>query len=248
MSGLAVVFGLQAVINMGVNVSLLPAKGMTLAVHLLWRFVAHRHGLRHGTGAGVRTPAPPRAELPQPIACDSVSVRSWRRAVHSAASGSRWSSAAGGTGGHLFPAQALAEELVRRGYVIHLMTDERVRDYGAQVSGPRDLTISRRRRCRCPSRWLLPLQAVSGCARGYRHARRIILRDLQPVALVGFGGYPSFPPVLAASRLKCHTVIHEQNAVMGRANRALLACVDAVASSFPTLGQPDPALDAQSCA
>ena len=74
--------------------------------------------------------------------------------------------AAGGTGGHLFPAQALAEELMSRGYVVHLMTDERVHDYGGRFPGPRvhhipSATIS------LSKPWLLPLSACCGCCEGY---------------------------------------------------------------------------------
>lgn len=142
--------------------------------------------------------------------------------------------AAGGTGGHLFPAQALAEALVRRGYVIHLMTDERVRDYGrtfpaleTHLVPAATLTASQ------PLR--LPVQLFR-LFRGFQTARNILER-LRPLAIAGFGGYPSFPPLIAASRLKIPSCIHEQNAVVGRANRVLSRHVDVIASSFPTLGR-----------
>jgi UDP-N-acetylglucosamine--N-acetylmuramyl-(pentapeptide) pyrophosphoryl-undecaprenol N-acetylglucosamine transferase len=140
--------------------------------------------------------------------------------------------AAGGTGGHLFPAQALAEELLSRGYVIHLITDERVADYGrafpankTHIVPSSTLSLSKP--------WLLP-------ARFFRLLRGIIkakaiLGNVKPVAVVGFGGYPSFPPIMAASWLKIPTCVHDQNAVMGRANRMLSYFADAVASSFPVL-------------
>jgi UDP-N-acetylglucosamine--N-acetylmuramyl-(pentapeptide) pyrophosphoryl-undecaprenol N-acetylglucosamine transferase len=140
--------------------------------------------------------------------------------------------AAGGTGGHLFPAQALAEALVRRGYIIHLMTDERVQDYGRSFPAleihripSATLTLARPH--------MLPVQSVR-LWQGYKYAAAVLNR-LRPSAVAGFGGYPSFPPVLAASRLAIPCCIHEQNAVMGRANRALAPRVDAVASSFPTI-------------
>lgn len=142
--------------------------------------------------------------------------------------------AAGGTGGHLFPAQALAEALVRRGYAIHLMTDERVRDYGRAFPALEThlvpaATIS-------PGKpHLLPGQALR-LYKGYQTARGILDR-LKPVAVAGFGGYPSFPPVIAASRLRIPSCVHDQNAVMGRANRVLSRFADAVASSFPELGR-----------
>ena len=140
--------------------------------------------------------------------------------------------AAGGTGGHLFPAQALAEELTRRGYTIHLMTDERVRDYGksfpaAETHIVPSATLS------LSKPWLVPGRALRLYG-GYRTARAILQR-VRPLAVVGFGGYPSFPPILAAARLRIPSCVHDQNAVMGRANRVLARWADAVASSFPNL-------------
>ncbi len=131
--------------------------------------------------------------------------------------------AAGGTGGHLFPAQALAEVLTARGYVIHLMTDKRGMEFGGRFPA-RELhhipsaTISLSRP------WLLPMRAFQ-LTRGLARATRL-LRDLAPSVVVGFGGYPSFPPMIAAQRLKIMTVIHEQNAVIGRANRAVARGAD----------------------
>lgn len=148
--------------------------------------------------------------------------------------------AAGGTGGHLFPAQALAEELTRRGYAIHLMTDERVRDYGKSFPAVATHIVP----SATPSLskpWLLPGRALRLYG-GYRKARSV-LKSLKPRAVVGFGGYPSFPPVMAAARLGVPCLVHDQNAVMGRANRALARWADAVASSFPELkGLPPEAL------
>ncbi len=140
--------------------------------------------------------------------------------------------AAGGTGGHLFPAQALAEVLTRRGYSIHLMTDERVRDYGksfpaveTHIVPSATLSLSKP--------WLVPGRVLR-LYEGYR-AARAVLKRVQPLAVVGFGGYPSFPPILAAARLGIPSCVHDQNAVMGRANRVLAKWADAVASSFPNL-------------
>lgn len=140
--------------------------------------------------------------------------------------------AAGGTGGHLFPAQALAEALTRRGHVIHLMTDERVRDYGksfpaAETHIVPSATLSLSKPLALPGKAL----RLYG---GYRTARAILKR-VKPRAVIGFGGYPSFPPILAAARLGIPSCVHDQNAVMGRANRVLSRFADAVASSFPAL-------------
>ncbi len=140
--------------------------------------------------------------------------------------------AAGGTGGHLFPAQALGEELRRRGYDVQLMTDERVRDYGKNF--PASQTHVVHAATITPSKPLaVPGQAFRLYG-GYRQARAI-LSQVRPKAVVGFGGYPSFPPILAASRLGIPSCVHDQNAVMGRANRVLARFATAVASSFPDL-------------
>ena len=137
--------------------------------------------------------------------------------------------AAGGTGGHLFPAQALAEELNARGFVVHLMTDERVRDYGKTFPAVKTHIVSSAslgfsEPLKFPARALKLL-------RGYCAARRI-LSTYQPTAVVGFGGYPSLPPLLAATHLHLTTLVHEQNSVLGRANRLLATRVDAIATSF----------------
>lgn len=138
--------------------------------------------------------------------------------------------AAGGTGGHLFPAQSLAEVLVKRGYQIHLMTDERVRGYGKDFPAEQVHVIP----SASPSfskPWLMPSRMMRLWG-GYRLAKKT-LRALTPVAVIGFGGYPSFPPLLAARALKIPTAVHEQNAVLGRANAFLASRVNAIATSFP---------------
>ena len=138
--------------------------------------------------------------------------------------------AAGGTGGHLFPAQALAEVLRGRGWRTQLMTDERVRDYGKNFPADKVHVV--------PSATLTPGQPLRlpgqllRLASGYRRARAILAAEKAAV-VAGFGGYPSFPPILAAAALKIPSLVHEQNAVMGRANRALARFAGKVASSFP---------------
>ncbi len=144
--------------------------------------------------------------------------------------------AAGGTGGHLFPAQALAETLIGRGYRIHLMTDERVRDYGKNFPADETHIVES-----ASPRFSEPLRLPSRLLKlfkGYTHAKSI-LRKVQPAAVAGFGGYPSFPPIFAASSLHIPSLVHEANSVLGRANKMLAKKVDAVAGSFEkTLGLP----------
>ena len=138
--------------------------------------------------------------------------------------------AAGGTGGHLFPAQALAQELTARGHVIHLMTDSRVDRHAAAFPGEEiheipSATFGLSKPLRIPP-------ALVKLYRGYRLARRI-MKERKVRAAVGFGGYPTLPPMFAATRLGLPTCLHEQNAVIGRANRLLAARVDLIAGAFP---------------
>lgn len=150
--------------------------------------------------------------------------------------------AAGGTGGHLFPAQALSSVLARRGIPVELVTDDRALRFGgdfparavhhvpaATPTGGSPLARGR---------------AVLKLALGTRTARRIV-RSMKPRAVVGFGGYPTVPPVLAATGLKVPTILHEQNAVMGRANRFLARRVQAVAKGFDNLAIANPAVAAK---
>ncbi|HVC55223.1 MAG TPA: undecaprenyldiphospho-muramoylpentapeptide beta-N-acetylglucosaminyltransferase [Stellaceae bacterium] len=136
--------------------------------------------------------------------------------------------AAGGTGGHLFPAEALAEKLVERGAAVHLATDRRADGFAASVPG---VEISQVWAGRLGGG---PIQSVHGLAEmavGLVQARRL-LRRLGPDAVVGFGGYPSVPTMLAAAQLGLPSVIHEQNAVLGRANRLLARRVERIATGF----------------
>ncbi|MDX8467598.1 undecaprenyldiphospho-muramoylpentapeptide beta-N-acetylglucosaminyltransferase [Mesorhizobium sp. VK23B] len=137
--------------------------------------------------------------------------------------------AAGGTGGHLFPAEALAHELNERGWKVHLATDHRAERYSRQFPAVEVHSI--------PSATLgsknpiAMLSAFWTIWQGVRQAGRVIAR-IKPEAVVGFGGYPTLPPLYAATRRKVPTLIHEQNAVMGRANKALASRVDAIAGGF----------------
>lgn len=140
--------------------------------------------------------------------------------------------AAGGTGGHLFPAQALAEELGRRGYAVDLITDMRGDRYGSgfparKVYQVPAATLS-------GSNPLSAAKTVLTLAKGVRAASKV-LAEVRPGAVIGFGGYPSFPPLIAASLKGIPTALHEQNAVLGRANRMLARRVTAIATSFETV-------------
>jgi UDP-N-acetylglucosamine--N-acetylmuramyl-(pentapeptide) pyrophosphoryl-undecaprenol N-acetylglucosamine transferase len=137
--------------------------------------------------------------------------------------------AAGGTGGHLFPALALAQELGRRGIPVDLVTDVRGDRYGTgfparQIYHVPSATLGQRS----------PLGLAStACTvtRGIHRAFRL-LGKAKPAVVVGFGGYPSVPPLLAARLRGIPTALHEQNAVLGRANRLLARGVTAIATSF----------------
>ena len=137
--------------------------------------------------------------------------------------------AAGGTGGHLTPAFALAHELERRGHHVALITDER----GEAIPGKPDFlpahVLPAGRFGKNPLGWPGALAAV---LEGRSMARRLY-DSFEPTAVVGFGGYPALPALLAARSARVAAVIHEQNAVLGRVNRLLAGRVDAIATSYP---------------
>ena len=137
--------------------------------------------------------------------------------------------AAGGTGGHLFPALALAQELGRRAIAVDLLTDARGGRYGGDF----------------PARAIHPIPSatwrggspVAAASTGLTLLRGVaraleVLRRGKPEAVIGFGGYPSFAPLVAARLRRLPTLLHEQNAVLGRANRLLARHVSAIATSF----------------
>ncbi|MDJ0979910.1 MAG: undecaprenyldiphospho-muramoylpentapeptide beta-N-acetylglucosaminyltransferase [Erythrobacter sp.] len=144
--------------------------------------------------------------------------------------------AAGGTGGHLIPAFALASELEARGHHVALITDER----GANIPGKPDSVpahvLPAGRFGKNPLKWPAGIASV---LEGRRMALRLF-EAFEPSAVVGFGGYPSLPALLAASSAKVPSVIHEQNAVLGRVNRLLAGRVDAIATSYPEVERLKP--------
>jgi UDP-N-acetylglucosamine--N-acetylmuramyl-(pentapeptide) pyrophosphoryl-undecaprenol N-acetylglucosamine transferase len=150
--------------------------------------------------------------------------------------------AAGGTGGHLFPAEALASALGGRGIAVHLATDERATRYGASFPAQEthiipSATLGRRD----------PVSLARTAARlayGFAKAYALLGR-IKPAVAVGFGGYPTLPPIYAAAARGIPTVIHDANAVIGRANRLLSRRVSAIALSFEGVLDREPALAAK---
>jgi UDP-N-acetylglucosamine--N-acetylmuramyl-(pentapeptide) pyrophosphoryl-undecaprenol N-acetylglucosamine transferase len=144
--------------------------------------------------------------------------------------------AAGGTGGHLTPAFALAHELERRGHHVALITDER----GAAIPGKPDFlpahVLAAGRFGKNPLGWPRAFAAV---LEGRGMARRLY-QSFEPSAVVGFGGYPALPALLAARSARIPSVIHEQNAVLGRVNRLLAGRVDAIATAYPEVDRLAP--------
>jgi UDP-N-acetylglucosamine--N-acetylmuramyl-(pentapeptide) pyrophosphoryl-undecaprenol N-acetylglucosamine transferase len=140
--------------------------------------------------------------------------------------------AAGGTGGHMFPAEALARELLARGFKVALVTDRRGQAFGDKVPG---VAVHRIRAGRIEAGLMGKVTALADTALGTLEAGRL-LRALAPAAAVGFGGYPSVPTMLAATRRGIATVLHEQNAILGRANRLLAPRVATIATSFAAVG------------
>lgn len=145
--------------------------------------------------------------------------------------------AAGGTGGHLFPAEALAVALGARGMRVVLATDGRVEQIAKTFPAEKVVQIP----SATPSGGSIVAKgfAAMKLARGVLRSLRA-LRVIRPACVVGFGGYPTVPPVFAATMLNVPTLIHEQNGVIGRANRFLLPRVSAVATGFREVrGIPD---------
>lgn len=145
--------------------------------------------------------------------------------------------AAGGTGGHMVPAHALAAELIRRGHRVALVTDGR----GAQIPGLFEGVQVH----------VLPAGRFAGGPMGWLRAGRNVMtgremalelfKTFDPSAVIGFGGYPALPTLLAALKAGVPSAIHEQNAVLGRTNRLLARKVDAIATAYPTVQRLKPA-------
>jgi UDP-N-acetylglucosamine--N-acetylmuramyl-(pentapeptide) pyrophosphoryl-undecaprenol N-acetylglucosamine transferase len=144
--------------------------------------------------------------------------------------------AAGGTGGHLIPAFALAAELHARGHHLALITDER----GAAIPGKPEFlpahVLPAGRFGKNPLGWP---KGVSAVLDGRSMALRLF-ESFQPSAIVGFGGYPALPALLAATAAGLPSIVHEQNAVLGRVNRLLAGRVNAIATSYESVDRLKP--------
>jgi len=137
--------------------------------------------------------------------------------------------AAGGTGGHMVPAHALAAELKARGHGVMLITDDR----GAKIPGLfEDIPMHILPAGRLGGGPIGMLKAMRSVLAGRRQAKALY-REFTPDAVVGFGGYPAFPALLAASSLNIPTILHEQNAVLGRVNRWVAGDAAAIATAYP---------------
>ncbi len=144
--------------------------------------------------------------------------------------------AAGGTGGHLIPAFALATELERRGHHVALITDKR----GAEIPGKPDFlpahVLPAGRFGKNPLSWFKGAKAV---IEGRNMALRLF-ESFAPSAVVGFGGYPALPALLASTSAEIPSLVHEQNAVLGRVNRLLAGRVQAIATAYPEIARLKP--------
>ena len=139
--------------------------------------------------------------------------------------------AAGGTGGHMFPAETLAKELTSRGHKLVWITDERGATRTGFLAGLEKHTISARGLVGFGA--LGRIKGAFSLGVGVFQARRL-LKDMQPDAVVGFGGYAAAPTMMAATHLNMATIIHEQNAVIGRANRLFARRVNRICTTFET--------------
>jgi UDP-N-acetylglucosamine--N-acetylmuramyl-(pentapeptide) pyrophosphoryl-undecaprenol N-acetylglucosamine transferase len=144
--------------------------------------------------------------------------------------------AAGGTGGHLFPAAAFAEEMFRRGWRVFLMTDARGRRYAEGFPAERIEDVSAASLSPNPVTIIPSLIKIN---RGINEAKRRFA-ELSPSLVAGFGGYPSFPALMAARAKHVPILIHEQNSVLGRVNRTLATSAKIVACGFERLDRLPP--------
>ncbi|MEM9739539.1 MAG: UDP-N-acetylglucosamine--N-acetylmuramyl-(pentapeptide) pyrophosphoryl-undecaprenol N-acetylglucosamine transferase [Pseudomonadota bacterium] len=140
--------------------------------------------------------------------------------------------AAGGTGGHMFPAAAFAGEMRARGWQVGLISDDRGLRYGSKFPADWKVEVQAASpNVRKP--WTLPSTALK-LSRGVSMAKQRF-RAQRPSLIAGFGGYPAYPALAAGRQMGIPLVIHEQNAVLGRVNRRFASHASVVASGFPRL-------------
>lgn len=149
--------------------------------------------------------------------------------------------AAGGTGGHMVPAAALAAELAERGHHVALVSDDRGVRFPGLFEGVETHVLPAGRLGGGPLGYL---RAAGKIMAGRSMALRLY-KEIQPAAVIGFGGYPALPALLAAFRAGVPTIIHEQNAVLGRVNRFVAGRVDAIATSYDAVDRLKPGWQAK---
>ena len=139
----------------------------------------------------------------------------------------------GGSGGHIFPAQSVASELIKKGYQVVLITDKRgnafqnlpeVQTYHLVAESVTGRSVFGKAIAFC--------KLFLGAGQAMK-----LLAKIKPVLVIGFGGYASLPAVMSAQMLKIPTILHEQNAILGRANRVAAWRVKMIATSFPKVGR-----------
>ncbi len=142
---------------------------------------------------------------------------------------------AGGTGGHMSPASALARDLLGRGYRVELVTDDRGLQFSSMFEGIKTHVIkSGTLGSGFKAKVIGLVKLITGILHGFR-----LVRNLKPDLVVGFGGYPSFPGVFAAQKLGIPTILHEQNAIIGKANAMLAPQAERIALSMPYISGLD---------
>ena len=206
-AGLVIQFGLQALINMAVNVQIAPSKGMTLPFISYGGSSMLALSIAMGLLLAFTRRNPYLTRSPYVVKWGGESIRLMNITL-----------AAGGTGGHMVPAHALAAELKSRGHGVMLITDERGAKIPALFEDVPTHILPAGRLGGGPIGWLKA--ACRGARRAGGRPRRCT-GEFTPDAVIGFGGYPAFPALLAASALNIPTILHEQNAVLGRVNRLL---------------------------